>query len=41
VLIGESINRVEFYLDLDVATPRRQIEKELLKELAVPVRGQS
>ena len=41
VLIGESINRVEFYLDLDVATPRRQMEEELLKELAVPVRGQS
>jgi DMSO reductase anchor subunit len=34
VLIGESINRAEFYLDLDIITPRRQIELDILKELA-------
>ena len=33
VLIGESINRAEFYLDLDIVTPRRQIERDMLKAL--------
>ena len=33
VLTGESINRAEFYLDLDIVTPRRQIERDMLKEL--------
>jgi len=36
VLIGESINRAEFYFDLDIITPRRQIERDILKELALP-----
>lgn len=36
VLIGESINRAEFYLDLGILTPRRQIEKDIFKELALP-----
>ena len=36
VLIGESINRAEFYVDLDVITPRRQIERDIVKELALP-----
>jgi Fe-S-cluster-containing dehydrogenase component len=34
VLIGECINRAEFYLDLNIITPRRQIEKDILKDLA-------
>jgi DMSO reductase anchor subunit len=34
VLVGETINRAEFYLDLDITTPRRQIEIDVLKELA-------
>jgi DMSO reductase anchor subunit len=36
VLLGESINRAEFYLDLDIITPRRQIKRDILKELALP-----
>ncbi len=36
VLIGESINRAEFYLDLDIVMPRRQIERDMLKELGLP-----
>jgi Fe-S-cluster-containing dehydrogenase component/DMSO reductase anchor subunit len=35
-LIGESINRAEFYLDLDIVTPRKQIERDLLQELILP-----
>jgi hypothetical protein len=33
ILAAEIINRVEFYLDLEIITPRKQIEKELLKTL--------
>lgn len=40
VLIGESVNRVEFYLDLDIVTPRSQIAEDILKELASSVTGQ-
>ena len=40
VLIGEGINRAEFYLDLDFVTPPRQIEGDLLKKLALPVMEQ-
>jgi hypothetical protein len=35
VLIGESINRAEFYLDLDIVTPSRQIERDTLRELTL------
>jgi Fe-S-cluster-containing dehydrogenase component len=37
LLIGESINRAEFYLDLDIMTPRGQIERDLLKRLTMPI----
>ncbi|MCX6142652.1 MAG: dimethyl sulfoxide reductase anchor subunit [Ignavibacteriales bacterium] len=40
VLIGEGINRAEFYLDLDIVTPHRQIESDLLKKLALPATEQ-
>ena len=40
VLAGETINRAEFYLDLDIITPRRQIERDILKELALPAAEQ-
>lgn len=33
ILAAEIINRAEFYLDLEIITPRKQIEKELLKTL--------
>jgi Fe-S-cluster-containing dehydrogenase component/DMSO reductase anchor subunit len=35
VLLGEGINRAEFYLDLDIVTPQKQIESDLLKKLAL------
>jgi Fe-S-cluster-containing dehydrogenase component len=35
VLIGEGINRAEFYLDLDIVTPERQIESDFAKKLAL------
>jgi Fe-S-cluster-containing dehydrogenase component/DMSO reductase anchor subunit len=34
IFIGEAINRVEFYLDLNILTPRKQIEIDILKELS-------
>jgi len=39
VMLGESINRAEFYLDMDIITPRRQIEIDTLKELALSATG--
>jgi Fe-S-cluster-containing dehydrogenase component/DMSO reductase anchor subunit len=33
ILVGESLNRVEFFLDLDILTPRKQIGRDLLKGL--------
>lgn len=33
ILVAEIINRVEFYLDLEIITPRKQIGKDLLKTL--------
>jgi len=33
ILVAETINRVEFYLDLEITTPRKQIEKDTLKSL--------
>jgi len=35
VSVGESINRIEFYLDLDFITPRRQIQLDLAKALGL------
>jgi Fe-S-cluster-containing dehydrogenase component/DMSO reductase anchor subunit len=40
VLIGESINRAEFYLDLDIVTPQKQLDRDFLKELALRVTEQ-
>jgi Fe-S-cluster-containing dehydrogenase component len=40
VLMGEGINRAEFYLDLYIVTPQRQMESDLLKKLALPVTEQ-
>ena len=33
LLVAEAINRTEFYLDLNIITPRRQIEHDLLRDL--------
>jgi DMSO reductase anchor subunit len=41
VLLGETINRGEFYLDLDVVTPRRQIQRDLFNQLDSMVKEQS
>ena len=40
VLVGEGINRAEFYLDLDIVTPQRQIETDLSMKLAMPATEQ-
>jgi DMSO reductase anchor subunit len=40
VLIGEGINRAEFYLDLDIVTPQRQLDRDFLKELSLRVMEQ-
>ena len=34
VIVAEVINRAEFYVDLDIATPLRHISSDLLEELA-------
>jgi Fe-S-cluster-containing dehydrogenase component len=36
VATGEVINRAEFYLDLDIITPGRQIQKDVQRGLALP-----
>jgi formate dehydrogenase iron-sulfur subunit len=39
VTAGEAINRVEFYLDLDIMSPKRQIQKDVHRELAMTATG--